>query len=334
MKRLISTLLCICMLMSLVSSFGISFAMAETPSVADEYKPLFDSTSDVYANTMVVIPSLDTANENVTYTFGGVSITESYDASRHFVSFSDALANWEARFDDSSVVTTVPNFILTAGTYDETITVRYNANIYGAQAGIAPNDASYDIDTALPADEWKLTRTDDAAETVIAGGILRSNVDGTTSDSNIKYETLMQQAGAESFNLNIDGIKFTAATAIGTMSEKYNVSGVKSYRTNIINVKNSIFSGNKYGISAEKDASYNINEYTVTDCHITGISGAFVYRYPKKILFDRVNYTLSEHIYNSSAGLLWTNTGGDRNVDFTFKNSRFSNNIANQILKL
>ena len=333
MKRLISTLLCVCMLMSAVSGFGFTFAMAETPSVADDYKPLFDSASDVYANTMVVIPSLDTTSGNVTYTFGGVSVTESYDASRHFPSFSDAYAAWESRFDDSLVVVTVPNFILTAGTYDETITVRYNANIYGAPAGIAPNDASYDIDTALPASEWALVRTDDSAETIIAGGIVRSNVDGTTSDDNIKYETLMQQANAESFNLSIDGVKFTSATAIGTMSEKYNVSGVKSYRTNIIDVKNSIFSGNKFGISAENDASRNINEYTVTDCHITGITGAFVYKNPKKIHFDRVNYTLSEHIYNSS-GMLWTNTGGDRNVDFTFENSRFSSNTANQLLQL
>ena len=333
MKKVISSLLCICMLLSMLSSFGGIFAVAATPSVDDAYKPLFDSTSAVYGNTMVVIPSLDTSAETVSYFFGGVTVTEDYSASRHFSSYAAALAYWETKYTGTALVTNVPNFILTAGTYTETITVRYNANIYGAQAGITPNDPSYNPRTALPTADWgenpaRLSEN----ETVLTGKIFRANTKDA-SNTDTTYSQVLVNSGVKTQVLNIDGIKSTHTTGIDIDDVWIAESSIV---TNDINVYNSVFSGNKHVGHAYYDGSRNDINYYFEECLITGTTDRVFRYWAQEIVLHRVNVENSASGYY--AGAIWygatssngnecvyNKVGGSKYLLYKATDSRFAN---------
>lgn len=138
-KRLISSLLCICMMLSLFSGFGFSFTFAASALDGTAYADMFDSSKDAYANTLVILPGKTmAAGQEYTFTFSGKEVTETYVATRHFASFADAMTAWESRYSGAALATAVPNIILTEGTYADRIQIKFSANIYGAKAGITP----------------------------------------------------------------------------------------------------------------------------------------------------------------------------------------------------
>ena len=310
-RRGISVLLCVCMLVSMLSSFGGIFAFAQAPSVADKYKPLFDSSSDIYANTMVVIPSLDTSASTVSYFFSGVTVTEDYSATRHFSSYADALAYWETTHTGTSVALAVPNFILTAGTYSETITVRYSANIYGAQAGITPNDPNFDTRTALASQDWGTNPARlSANETVLTGKIFRANTkDGSNTDTT--YSQVMLDAGIKTQTLNVDGIKSTHTTGIDI--DDVWISEDKLI-TNQINVYNSTFQGNKHVGHAYYDGSRNAINFYFEECLMTGITDRLFRYWAQEIVLKRVNVEDCTGYYGGAVWYGATSTSGNELV--------------------
>lgn len=350
MKRFISAVLSACLMLSLIGTGGFSFAVpADNPMEGTDYAPMFDSTSDTYASTFIVNPEWQTGSAvsgttDMQFEFCGVTITEKYDARRHFSSYGAAAAAWEARYTQNGALTkeiasAVPSFILAAGTYSDDITVRYSANIYGAKAGISPNDPSFSTRSALPTDAWKANpdRSGDTGETVISGKILRSNKNGSSA-SDKKYETPLAEAGVDSYTLTIDGVKFTGTTAILSNDLAHNVGKA---RTNAINVCNAIFDGVNYGLSADGDTSRNFNDYTLRSIRVTGLksenNGSFIRKFPHKVTIDGMNFERNAGgLYvggtaSNKNDFWWTNCGGARGVSFTVSNSRFADNTAYDI---
>ena len=343
MKRILSAVLSVIMLVSVFSSaWVIPVSAAENPMAGTSYAPLFDSTSQTYKDTFVINPewSLDSATSEteLTFKFSGVTITEKYDASRHFSSYAAALSAWEKRYESGGalkkeIATAVPNYILAAGKYSGNITVRYSANIYGAMAGITPNDPSYDVKTSLPDSEWNANpaRTGESDETVISGKIFRSNINGSSA-SDLKYEQPLKDAGVSAYTLNIDGVKFTGTTAVLSNDLAYTVGMA---RTSTINVKNSLFDGVSYGLSAESDTSRNFNDYNLSDVRVVNMkSGGFFNKYIHKVNVTALNFEKNAAmLYQGGNGaskndLWWTSCGGDRGLSFTVTGSRFANNSA------
>lgn len=345
MKRFISAVLSACIMLSLIGTGGFSFAVpAENPMQGTEYSAMFDSTSDVYGNTFVISPQwqTDSAVEGETdmqFVFSGVTITEKYDKARHFASYDAAAAAFESRYIRDGALTkeiaaAVPSFILAAGTYGGDITVRYSANIYGAKAGINPNDPDFDISAALPTDAWNANpeRSGSEGETVISGTVLRSNKNGSSA-SDLKYEQPLKDAGVTGYTLNIDGVKFTGTTAVLSNDLTYNVGLA---RTNAVNVYNTIFNGVNYGLSADGDTSRNFNDYTLRNIRVTGLksdgSGALIRKYPRTVSIEGMNFEQNAGgLYiggtaSNTNDLWWTNCGGARGVSFTVKGSRFADN--------
>ena len=349
MKRIISLVLCFCMCLSLMSGFGFTFAADPTLS-GTAYQDLFDADSVVYADTMIVFPGKTfTAGEKLTFSFSGVTVEETYNAARHFSSYANALVAWETKYTGTQLVTKVPNFVLTAGTYNEIITVRYNANIYGAQAGITPNDPDFDVKKALPTTDWaaNTARPGNVGETVLAGGILRSNV-GPDSEKS-KYYDIRVSAGVNTQTLNIDGVKLTATSAITIADYKQSAKDA----TSTINVKSSIFDGNAHGFDGAQDGanqSENFNDYNVTDCRVLNQTGDFIYRYQRKVVIDDTAFSNINALYTGGnvgktnaakyefgAGsnyLYWNSLGGERGVSYEIKNSRIANSTAYEFLKI
>ncbi len=352
MKRFLSAFLSACIMLSLISTSNLSFAVpAENPLEGTDFEQMFDTASDVYANTMIVNQQwqLSTAVESETelqFEFNGVTVTEAYDKDRHFSSYSAAAAAWEQRYTEngvlnSQIATAVPNFILTEGTYSGDITVRFSANIYGAFAGITPNDPTFDTTSALPTGSWNVNdqRPGSEGETVIQGKILRSNINGG-SESDTKYEAALTQAQVDSYVLNIDGVKFTGSTAILSNDLAYNTAG--STKTNTINVYNSVFDGVNYGLSADGDASRNFNDYNLYDIRVTGLksdnNGSFIRKYPRNVYVERMNFEQNSGVFylggtaSNANDLWWTTCGGQRGVSFTVKDSRFADNSSYDII--
>ena len=345
MKRFISVVLSACIMLSLIGTGGFSFAVpAENPLHGTEYAAMFDSASDIYESTFVVNPQWQTdsavkGETDMQFEFSGVTVTEKYDPARHFASYGAAAAAFESRYtQDGSlskeIASAVPSFILAAGTYSGNITVRYSANIYGAKAGINPNDPDFDTKTALPTDPWNKNseRSGNDGETVISGTVLRSNKNGD-SESDLKYEQPLKDAGITGYTLNIDGVKFTGETAVLSNDLAYNVGLA---RTNAVNVYNAIFDGVNYGLSANGDTSRNFNDYTLRNIRVTGLkgdgSGALIRKYPRTVSIEGMNFEQNAGgLYlggtaSNTNDMWWTNCGGARGVSFTVKGSRFADN--------
>ena len=119
-----------------------------------------------------------TSNTSLSFEFRGNTYNETYNPQRHFSSFSAAYSYFESLYTESDgsinsqMAKEVPVFILAPGTYTETrLTVRYNAVILGANAGISPN-ADIDLSTANPKTGWN-KNTLRGSETVISNGFSR-----------------------------------------------------------------------------------------------------------------------------------------------------------------
>lgn len=341
----------VCIMLTLIGTGGITLAVpAENPLAGTDFSSMFDSAGEKYGSTFIVNPAWQTdsavaGQTDMQFEFGGKTITEKYDPDRHFSSYQAASAAWEARYTQSGalkkeIALAVPSFILAAGTYSGDITVRFSANIYGAKAGINPNDPSFDTKTALPEDVWNANpeRTGSSGETVISGKILRSNKNGSSA-SDTKYDKPAKDADVTAYTLNIDGVKFTGTTAVLTNDLAYNVGLA---RTNTINVYNAIFDGVNYGMSADGDTSRNFNDYTLKNIRVTGLKnasyGSFIRKYPRSVTVEGMNFTgnAAPFYYGGTAStkndMWWTNCGGARGVQFTIKGSRFADNTASVII--
>lgn len=338
MKRILAWILTVCMLLSILATGGFSVSFAATVTGIEDvaYAALFDGSSDIYTNTMLVNPSwaLETATEGETdlvISFRGIEITEKYDAKRHFASFADAWNEWQTRNTNggalqNSFATTVPNFVLAAGTYTESVRIVGSANIYGAQAGINPNAPEFNVSNALPTDTWA-ANTARGSETILAGGIYRSNMVGTSA-SDKTYDAVYKSAGVTSYNVVIDGVKFNGGIAFAQKDLAYNVGLA---RTSTVNVYNSVFENTTTGFSASGDSSRNFNDYNLENLRITGNTGRFIHMYPRVVNINAISYqNCTGNFYNgassSSNDLWWKSTGGDRKFNFTVKGSVFANN--------
>ena len=181
MKRILSWVLTFVMVLGMFTSFSVQFAFAADE--LSEYDALVTPGSAVYGDTYVVnsnwTDAMLTEGNTLTFVFRGKTYTEVYSASRHFNTFGDAQNEWFARYSTNGTLTAevvkhTPNYILLGeilrtnptgnpmGTVEEKNTclsdmwIRFSANLYGATAGIDPNNPNYDPATALIGSDWAL----------------------------------------------------------------------------------------------------------------------------------------------------------------------------------
>lgn len=201
-----------------------------------------------------------TSNTSLSFEFRGNTYNETYNPQRHFSSFSAAYSYFESLYTESDgsinsqMAKEVPVFILAPGTYTETrLTVRYNAVILGANAGISPN-ADIDLSTANPKTGWN-KNTLRGSETVISNGFSRST-QVNSSLTNQKYE---QAASNETeFSLIIDGVKFSAASNFLTLAD---TTGAKKRTMSVTVQNNDIVTTNASFYIDDSQSANNVNCY-------------------------------------------------------------------------
>ena len=202
------------------------------------------------------------SGRELTYSFRGASYVETYDPARHFATFADAYAAFEAAHTKSGVLqrsfaTETPVFLLAPGTYsDPRMTVRGSAIILGSNAGVSPN-AELDFEHADPRAGW------DAAgrhpETVVNGGFsLNTRVGGSAAAN--KYENVLKAANVARRELIVDGISFSAGASLVTVGE---VNG-GAKRENAVVVQNSLVTVSNTSLVINDDECFdgvNVYEY-------------------------------------------------------------------------
>lgn len=241
---------------------GLSlFSYAESSDVKESVGAVLDYTS-LLQNAYIVNPQWTDLAENtsLSFEFRGNTYNETYNPQRHFSSFSAAYSYFESLYTESDgsinsqMAEKVPVFILAPGTHTEArLTVRYNAVILGANAGISPN-ADLDLSSANPKAGWG-RNTQRGSETVISNGFSRSTQAGG-SLTNQKYE--QAAAGEAEFSLIIDGIKFSAASDFLTLAD---TTGAKSRKMSVTVQNSDIVTTNASFYINDTQSANNTNSY-------------------------------------------------------------------------
>ncbi len=309
-----------------------------------EYTALVTEGSSTYANTMVVNKKWTAAQlvegTELTYWFRGKTYTETYDASRHFNTFANAQTAFQANLTGTDLATARPNYIM-LGEFKEVIDIKYSANLYGANAGISPNDPDFEPNTAAPDATWGMNPDwNTENETIIAYIATKGFMWRHTT----AQEKTISDAGGIA-TVNIDGFSYKKGTSSKVPNDVIWYINTGSYRiTYTTNIKNSILQS-RYGIVALEDKSNNFYDLNMQNVRAEQTQYLFFWRYLRNVTVDRC---LFDSMASTVTAMLWEPTdtslvvngvqtynsylshgnGGNRNVSWTFTNSMFSNNLS------
>ncbi len=358
MKRILSWVLTFVMVLGMFGSFSVQFALA---SDLNEYDALVTPGSSVYGDTYVVnsewTADMLTEGTTLTYVFRGKTYSEVYDATRHFNTFGSAQDQWYSRYTTNGVLTAevtkhTPNYILLGeilrtdlngnpmGTVEEKNTclsdmwIRFSANLYGATAGVDPNNPNYDPATALPGSDWALN-PEWQNPTILKTTIFQSTrVDRNQNTTDPRYEKLLTEAGVNHLTLKLDGLQFNATNYNDVCVWQYGVTGYQ--REVDLVVKNTVVNGNngtfQFFLACNEDASRNYYDIEVENLRVNALTNpVFGTAAPRSVKAHRINVTGVSH----SNSVLFeggyikyaqVGEGAERGVSWDFTNSRFANN--------
>ena len=295
-KRVIAGLLSILMLLSVMPVFVFADTRTvETPAdvagVELDYDALFESAyliNPAWAESLVSDAQLE-------FYFRGETKTVTYDAAKHFTSYDDAYAAWEATEPD--IINDTPVFIFAPGTYDSEVWVRYRGIILGANAGINPNDPSVDLKTIDPKAGWALnSEWSEENETVFTAQVKRSTrVNGANDDLTLDGKLNSAEAGGAEmdFYLVVDGINFQDTRMIH--SDDVDVDAekrptVKGYRDSYLCLQNTRHSGSGETIFSQ-DTSMNRITQHIKNLRQENVSGNLINKYANTIIIDGMYMT-------------------------------------------
>ena len=295
-KRVIAGLLSILMLLSVMPVFVFADTRTvETPAdvagVELDYDALFESAyliNPAWAESLVSDAQLE-------FYFRGETKTVTYDAAKHFTSYDDAYAAWEATEPD--IINDTPVFIFAPGTYDSEVWVRYRGIILGANAGINPNDPSVDLKTIDPKAGWALnSEWSEENETVFTAQVKRSTrVNGANDDLTLDGKLNSAEAGGAEmdFYLVVDGINFQGTRMIH--SDDVDVDAekrptVKGYRDSYLCLQNTRHSGSGETIFSQ-DTSMNRITQHIKNLRQENVSGNLINKYANTIIIDGMYMT-------------------------------------------
>ena len=327
-KRVIAGLLSILMLLSVMPVFVFADTRTvETPAdvagVELDYDALFESAyliNPAWAESLVSDAQLE-------FYFRGETKTVTYDAAKHFTSYDDAYAAWEATEPD--IINDTPVFIFAPGTYDSEVWVRYRGIILGANAGINPNDPSVDLKTIDPKAGWALnSEWSEENETVFTAQVKRSTrVNGTNDDLTLDGKLNSAEAGGAEmdFYLVVDGINFQGTRMIH--SDDVDVDAekrptVKGYRDSYLCLQNTRHSGSGETIFSQ-DTSMNRITQHIKNLRQENVSGSLINKYANTIIIDGMYMT------GQTSGDIFGNidsNGYRYTTNIVFKNSYFYKN--------
>ena len=360
-RRLLSVVLCVLMVLSMMSSFTLALDGAVQTSVTGtavdpanlDYDALRQGDDTFIINGAWTDEDLIDGSE-LSYYFKGNTYTETYDASRHFNTWANAYAVYSAKLDETNIGSYVPTFIFAPGTYDETIVIRGNGIILGANAGVSPNDASVEWDYKNMAQGWAANSAwDTANQTVLKGGIFRGTRTVTGAQEGpfqYYFEQYEKTAGEKSTVTAIaDGIVFTGTKGFYGQdydinndvqkpdgSETIKATGGRTEYKYLINSLVSNWSGNAgadSGVFAFWDTSAKINHAIAENVRFDGISGnGLMVKYIKTASFKNCSFNnISAQLLggdNSAFGRTATYAVRDTDVSCVFDHCTFTNGGA------
>ncbi len=342
MKRIISWAITVMMLIGMLGSFSVQFAFA---TETDEYAPLVTVGSAVYANTMVVnknwTDSQLSTGTQLSYWFRGETYTETYDANRHFNSFAKAQTAFHSKLSGTALATTVPNYIL-LGEFKEVIDIKYSANLYGANAGISPNDPNFNPATAAPDATWGTNSAwSTANETVIAYIATYGFMWQHTNDQ----QQIIKDAGGNA-TVNIDGLSYKQGSGTQLPNDGlWFINGGDYKITFTANIKNTVMQ-TRYGIVGLSDTGTNFYDVNLQNVRASEVWYKFFWRRVRNVTIDHCLFDDVSTSKQNATAMLWEpgdasltvngvqtygdyisqGAGGDRSVSWTVTNSMFSNN--------
>ncbi len=325
--RLISFILIVAMFAMICPVDFISVhALSENAVVPTESVGHQLNYSQLQASAYIVNPQWTNLSQgqNLSYVFRGTTYNETYDPSRHFSSFDSAYSYFESLYTlengnlKSGISEQTPVFILAPGTYSQPrMTVRYNAIILGANAGISPN-ASLDLDTANPKSGWA-ENTSRTNPTTVANGFSRSTrINGSLTNN--KYELAAQNDGTTAFNLIIDGVDFRSASSFLTLED---TSSAVSRQMNVTIQNCNISTTNSSFYINDSNSPNNTNNYDFKNIRsIDSKTSGFYGTYACSIRMDGV-------YFSQSSGYLATSSSMQKeNFSFTMQNSYIYKNTG------
>ena len=187
MKRFLSAILCLSMMLGILSGFCFAWASDAFDATALDYDALFE---EAYVINGVWEATDLQGGKDVSFYFRGKYITEHYSSARHFADFDTAYNFYLSQNPD--ILEDLPVFIFAPGTYDSMITTRFGAIILGANAGIDPNaDTEWTLEAMQDGVEVNAARTN---ETVFTAGLTRTT---RTPENNAKWAYLLEQTEKE-----------------------------------------------------------------------------------------------------------------------------------------
>ena len=293
-KRIISLVLCMLMLVSAFSA--VTLADTEQEDAGFDYIGVLDNS-----NTYIINPAWSSlsSGQQVSYYYRGQRI-ETYDPARHFSSFDAAYEHWMQGFESSAagsvngydpdIALDTPTFIFAAGDYTGVtdITVRFNANLLGANAGINPNAVPDEIDPTAGL-ELNSVRTQES--------VLYTNITRTTrvggSNTNLTYEQIMQAAGVDTLNLRVDGFKFASGSLLKAEDVDVNSSlGVTGNRNFYAVYENIIYPNSSVVAFNCQDTTKNHNHITFKNSRLENYGASSLFnKYFDSITLDGIYYT-------------------------------------------
>ena len=259
MKHTISVIALVAMLVSMFSVFVVP-ASAE----GENYESLL-------AEAYVVNPAWEGLKDGdpISFKFQGEAVTMAghvkFNRAYHFTSYDDAYAQAVKDGVNNPVI------LLTAGTYAETINIKGAVRLFGANAGVDPNQKSQSEKTA-----WKNKRSNLANETVITGTI---NVDVKTGSNDLVLDGLTIANGGAFADYHRDAgaseitIKNTVFNKAGNAATNYYAIYLRSANhSRTLNLQNLYITGQN-------------NTGSVADMHVGFICPYFIKLYADNIAY-------------------------------------------------
>ncbi|MBQ8606133.1 MAG: CotH kinase family protein [Clostridia bacterium] len=308
MKKTLSFIICIVMMISMLSAFSFTSAADTVTDIPKlDYDALFE---DAYIINGSWSDSDMKLGSFLTFSFRGEEITEVYSKSRHFNRFDTAYSYYLSQSPD--ILEDLPVFIFAPGTYP-LVTVRYSAIILGANAGINPNsNAELTLDgikNGVPANSAR------TKETIFAGGLTRTTRD-SGNDAKWSHDLeVREEHSSKKANIKfiIDGIKLTGSVGIsqydysnrlytdlklGGSTINYTPTGNRTTLTALLNSTVENFSGTgANALFSARCNSMNKNDVVMKNVRLTDIkdSAKFLFnKFFRNLTIDGMYFADSE----------------------------------------
>jgi len=292
-KRILSLVLSLLMLVSMLTVYA---------SAANNYVPDDEYYDRITLDAYVVNPAWASLTEadhlkaKVTYTYRGVQFEETYHKDYHFATLQAAY--------DKSVADKVssPVILVTPGTYTDTLKIKGNLTLIGANAGISPF-----VRGANKTDIWEVNPDRPADEALLAAVIFVDKA--TKGNIEVKFDGLELYRG---FSF-IEAGSRKNKTTVDCVNTVINGAGNASYGTY---AATDVFS---FSNSSTLTTTLNISETYVKNLKTSSVAGKGLTVLNAKNVF----HTMSQTAFLGNA-----DGPKDQNPTYYISDSMFYNNQA------